>query len=266
MAKLESGIFFTGSIENLSAYKRKDSDAIILRKKGGASKNRIKKDPKFVNFRSAGTEFGGRATASKWIMQSLFPLKALADYNIAGSIIALLQPVQKMDTVSAYGERAVQLSVEPGLLAGFNLNRKNPFDTIIRNPIAYTLQKIPLKATVDIPALLPGINFIVPWNYPLFRIQVSLGIVPDLFYTSSRGNYQPTEDFSRIAVTRAETEWLPVATGSPSIQLQLDPAVVPAQAGFSVLLSVGICYGNIGEGGQVQQVKYAGAAKILATV
>ena len=72
----------------------KGSDKIILRTKGGASKEKIKKGKEFATTRRLNSEFGGRAVASKYIMRSLFPLKALADYNIAGPLNALIKPIQ----------------------------------------------------------------------------------------------------------------------------------------------------------------------------
>lgn len=67
MAQITQGLAFTGSISNLSAYKMRGSDKIILRTKGGPSKNMIKKSPRFEITRRLNVEFGGRATATKWI-------------------------------------------------------------------------------------------------------------------------------------------------------------------------------------------------------
>jgi hypothetical protein len=42
MAILKNLTEFTGSLGNISAYRRKDSDKVILRMKGGATKKKIK--------------------------------------------------------------------------------------------------------------------------------------------------------------------------------------------------------------------------------
>ena len=47
MAGQESGLGFTGSLHNISAYKRRDMDTIIIRSKGGSSKKMIKSDSSF---------------------------------------------------------------------------------------------------------------------------------------------------------------------------------------------------------------------------
>jgi len=97
MAHISKGIVFTGSLANVSAYKMRGSDKIILRTKGGPSKKKIKHSPNFQNTRLLNAEFGGRATATKWIRKALRPLLPLADYNIAGPLNALLKPIQLME-------------------------------------------------------------------------------------------------------------------------------------------------------------------------
>ncbi|MBT1703214.1 hypothetical protein [Chryseosolibacter indicus] len=93
MAILSAEITFTGSFGQILAYKMGGGDKIIIRKKGGASKEKIKHDAAFANTRRVNAEFGGRAMASKWIMQMLWCIKPLADYNIAGLFALFLLEV-----------------------------------------------------------------------------------------------------------------------------------------------------------------------------
>ena len=95
MAKQQSGLGFTGSLHNISTYKRRDMDTIIIRLKGGPSKRMIKSNPSFELKRRINKEFGGRSTASKWIMRILYPLKPLSDYNISGPLNSALKPVYR---------------------------------------------------------------------------------------------------------------------------------------------------------------------------
>src|SRR3954469_13623744 len=107
MAQLVGEILFTGSLQNLSAYKMRGTDKIVLRKKGGPSRKQVKHSPKFERTRMNNTEFGGRAKAAQHIKRILHPLMFLADYNITGPLNALLQPIQKMDTESDLGKRHI---------------------------------------------------------------------------------------------------------------------------------------------------------------
>src|SRR3989337_1041067 len=99
MALLESDIQFTGPLGNLSAYRMRGVDKIIVRKKGGASKKRIKNDPEFERTRENNTEFSGRAAGVRWVMRALMPLRRVADYNLCGPINKLMKHVQDEDDV-----------------------------------------------------------------------------------------------------------------------------------------------------------------------
>jgi len=263
MAQLLSDFGFTGSLGKLSAYKMRGVDKTILRTRGGASKQKIKSHPNFEIVRRNNSEFGGCANAGKWIRLMLGAQTAVADYNIAGPINALVKPIQVLDTVTPQGQRNIELSKNPRLLEGFNLNRKNIFDSIIRTPVLYTISKETLSIHVELPPLMPGINFFAPGKYALCSFVAVLGIVPDLYPTVM--GYKPKpEGYSEIYPATAETPWYPVLEGSAVSVLDIRyPKTFPDKA-FSMMLSIGIRFGTMGIGGAVQQIKYAGAAKILA--
>jgi hypothetical protein len=65
MAEMTPGFSLVGSISNLSAYKRRGSDKIIVRTKGGPSKEQINRLPSFKGLRNRNKEFGGRSTTCK---------------------------------------------------------------------------------------------------------------------------------------------------------------------------------------------------------
>ena len=263
MAKLNPNFSFTGSLGNLSAYPMKGVEGIVVRTKGGATKEKIKTSPKFERTRELNAEFGGRATASQWIMHALWPQKALADYNMAGPVNALVKVIQVLDTESTHGKRHIVLSKNPRLLEGFSLNRKNPFDSTLRNPVGYAVSREGLSAHIGIPALLPGINFFGPNNYPMYSLQAILGIVPDLFCTNNK--YQPSDTgYILNDFTAAFTGWYPMQQGSPALALDIQLPRVPPDASFSLMLSIGIRYGRMIDASTVQQVKHVGCAKILA--
>ena len=200
---------------------------------------------------------------TKWIRQALKPVLPLADYNIPGPLNALLKPIQEMDMGHDDGERSILLTKDPGLLQGFQLNKRNPFDQIIRNPVMCTLSKNDCSAQIDLPSLMPGINFVVPGRYPFFSFTIVLGIVPDLFF--HRDGYKTSGNFDKLYPVSEQTDWHLTTTGVPaqSIQLKIDRKM-PNES-FSLMVAVGIRFGNPGVK-NVEQVKYAGAGKILAVV
>ncbi len=265
MAKLSSGFGFTGSIGRVSAYTMRGVDGIILRSPGGASKEKIKTSDDFIRTREMNTEFGGRATAGKWVRNACSIQTSLADYNIAGPINALMLAIQKLDTASSRGRRNVVLSKNPRLLEGFTFNRKNGFDFTLRNPLSYTLSRETLSASVEIPDLIPGINFFAPDKYPVYSVQAVLRVVPDVFYRENDVKYRPSSrDYRENNCVQAETGWRPVKKGLAATTLQLSFTEPPPDQNFSLVLTIGVRYGIMLDAGVAEQVKYAGCAKILA--
>lgn len=266
MGKMEPGVEFTGSVGNLTAYRMRGVDGIVVRRKGGATKERIEQDHEFARTRENNAEFSGRSAASKLIMRMLYPLKALADYNIAGPLNALLRPIQIADSVSLRGQRSVEVSKSTGLLEGFSLNRKIVFESIVRAPVTANVSRDTMSAEVDIPALMTDINFKPQGKHPLYAFDAVLGLVPDLFFSTD--GYKPSYEkyLSYLTGVRAKSDWFASSSGSPAIKLAMKHDLVPPDDHFVLMLSIGIRFGFPVRGTDVQQVKYAGAAKVLRVV
>ena len=264
MAKLDGNFGFNGPLGNVSAYKMRGVEGIILRRKGGASKEKVKTSPGMKGTRKGNAEFGGRATAGKWIRRLLHRQTPMAGYNITGAINALMGPIQKLDTESVFGRRNVVLSKNPWLLEGFSLNKEQGFDTIIRNPLSWSISRDTLSARIELPALLPGINFLTQEKHPMYRIVATLGIAPDFFYHEQwKGYYPSSRAYQENDMQTVETEWCPVLKGSPATTLNIQLPTPPPDQSFSLVLSIGLCFGEMRDASSIWQVKHTGAAKIL---
>jgi hypothetical protein len=263
MALLDSPITFTGSLGEITAYRLPGVNRIVLRKRSGVTAKLIRTSPNHDRTRRVNKEFGGRATASQWIMRMIRPLKVLADYNIAGPLNALLKPIQEMDTESVYGERHVCLSKRPSLLEGFSLNRSMTLDSVMRTNIASSLSREEGKAVIKIPSLLPGINLHLQDRVPSYCIAATLGVVPDLFSTAT--GYKPQEDFQvNMVPTVSRTKWFSSQAGSPDVLLEMSLGFsIPQHC--SLILAAGIVPGT-GAGDSIQQLPWGGAAKIIRVV
>jgi hypothetical protein len=264
MAKLEPGFGFIGTLGNVSAFKRRDMEKVIIRTKGGASKQKIKSHPHFDITRRNNQEFGGRASFSGWILRSLHHLKPLSDYNMAGPLNSLLKPIQLMDTVSEFGKRNIVLSKNPGLLEGFPLNKRNNFENVVRAPISCTVEKAQLRARIETPVLQTLINFFPVETYPLFRWQACLAPLPDHCFSEGK-KYQPLGNFNLYSGGQYQGEWLPSRSGADAGVIELSVPVTAQGNDFSLMLAVGISFATIKSSGP-EQVKYAGAGKILKVV
>ena len=75
MARVKNFDQITGSIGKFSFYTRKGSSGILVRTKGGASKEKIASDPNFANLRKSNKEFGGCAKMSKQMRMAFYGLE-----------------------------------------------------------------------------------------------------------------------------------------------------------------------------------------------
>jgi hypothetical protein len=267
MGKFHPSAGYTGTVGNVSIYTVRGSDKPVVRTKGGPTKRQIKTKASFATTRKNNMEFGGRARIAGQVMDALRLFKYLSDYNIAGPLNSLFIPIQALDTEHEHGQRDVVLSKNPGLLQGFNLNRRTPFNTIIANPLEYTLSKETLSASVTFPSLMPGINFFNPGKYSWYRLLVTIGIIEDMFYDPK--GYHPQHGEVVYSWAEEATDWLPMAY-SPAFSIPLNKlrnsyANVLKESrlnSHSLLLGVGIAFGAMSNG-HIEMVKYVGGAKVL---
>lgn len=183
MATQNGPLDFTGSIADITFYKRKDSDKTFAKQKAGPGKKQIRHDPRFRRTDNMCDEWKGCTMATQWVRRTLNPLDDTRDYNFVGHVSQRLKLVQKLDTEGIYGQRSVWLSRYPHVLEGFSITRKTPFDTLLGAPLTCTLEKETSSARVEIPRMVTGINFQPATLHPYFQIVASLGVVPDIHYT-----------------------------------------------------------------------------------
>lgn len=263
MARLNSSFEFTGRVGNITAYTLKGSDKIIIRKKGGPSREKIKKLESFAVTREMNTEWAGCAKAGKGILQAILPVKHVADYNIIGPLNAIAKTIQKLDKVNVSGERSVRISRHRDLLDGFPLNRKYTFDSMIRRNIIFRLDRETGSAVVEIPALTPGIHLVNGSKGQLFRFSVVLGIVSDLEFSGDYSKYSPLNQQAHTKNCFAETDWYPAFEdfSGTMLNLELEKNIVFG-ATETLLLAIGIEFGNKLTNG-VEPLRYSGSGKIL---
>lgn len=286
MAKLNSGLGdgLEGSLGGLSYYKMRGVKGTVVREKGGPSKEKIKKDPNMHMTRRNIAEFGARATACKWIRRVLHAQKPMADYNFSGPLSALLSVVQQLDSQGEKGKRTVRLSANPLVIKGFPLNEKTRFDSVVRCPVDYAISRETGSVRIQIPPLMPAINLFTPDNYAMFRLVIAWGVVPDLYpdgrkdqtYNISQGEraegkfldevrYFPSNQaYDNIPTEEFRSDWYPIVKGAPAIDQELTLRVFPPDTDYTLVLSIGICYGIMETADYVRQAPYVGSAKILA--
>lgn len=264
MAYLD-GITFIGSVGNVTAYKQRGSDKIILRRKGGPSRAMIKNDAKFDVQRRYGRELGGCSVLGKAIRAMFGPHRALADRHLSSKLNQYLLQVQRRDTANALGARAIRLSHMPAILAGFSLNKENSlFDLTLRSAITATIDREGFSARIHIPELIPGVNFHPEASQPMHSVTAVLGIVPDAELDADLGKYTTPPWFdTTYAPVMVSTAWLPASVGMDATTLEVQVPQRPPEDDFSLMLSIGVRYGMFLGDGTVLQARRVGAAKVL---
>jgi hypothetical protein len=263
MARLQQNITFIGRLGNLSAYTMQGSDKVIIRTKGGATKQKIKKSPSFAATRRHNTEWKGVTTAGKAFRLGIYGIKHLADYNISGPLNALFKRIQTADTITEAGKRSVNISTHHFILEGFNLNTRNLFDSIIRHPITCSIDRALLTATINIPDLISGISFNNPGKQPFYRLVVSFGAVSDYMYHDQSDEYRPLEDNALISAIK-KTDWLASKADRPKATILLKPDMaVSITAYTSLIAGVGIEFGAPDAYGEINYIPYSGSGKVL---
>ena len=112
---------------------------ILVRTKGGVSKERIMNDPAFLRTRENGTEFGSVAGSGKLLRNACSVLtKSAYDGGLSNRLVQELTKVKNADTISARGERNVSVGITTTdgklILKGFNFNSKAPLSSILFAP------------------------------------------------------------------------------------------------------------------------------------
>jgi hypothetical protein len=260
MARLNNKTFdITGSFGLISFYKMKGVDGTIARTKGGASKKKIQKSPRFELTRRHNKEFSAAAKTGSVLRTTLHHVKHLADYNITPRLNALCKSLMTFDTAHALGDRQPPLSQHRHLLDGFSLNKNHLFDDLAGRSFTCSIDRKSKSAGIQVPALLPGFNLHLPWQHPMYRLILSVGQVPDDCRFSRGGGPAPE------AMTKAiSMPWRIAAQAyaGENVTIALDDRY-PLGENTTLIVAVGIEMGELITDAVIRPVKYAGSAKIL---
>ena len=87
-----------------------------------------------------------------------------------------------------------------GILTGLNVNRDVTFESIFNSPCTCSIARAEGSATVTVPELLPKVNFNIPWDHPVYRIIIAIGVLPNIIKTDK--NY---DAFTPGVIHKTET-------------------------------------------------------------
>jgi hypothetical protein len=268
MAIIKGFLQMTGSIKGVSFYSVRGSDKVIMRTKGGASKDKIANSPKFEGLRKQQKEWSGCTKFGSVARHAFGGLNRIADYNLSPVLYGIGKNLMKLDNELETGKRSLKLSVYRPALEGFNFNRNYPFNTVLRVAPRCELHRERLEVSVQVPRINTDIDLLNIQRLPFFRILLAIGTVSDLVYNPVIDNYEPLV-FNLHGVSETLTgEW-------HSTQTILDEHIMTVKMpedeakqltnNVTVLVSMAVEFGNVGFTGQPVEVKYAGCGKVLCS-
>lgn len=262
MAILKGVITFTGSLGDLSAYELKPIGKIVVRKKGGPSREQVKKGDNFTLTRKYNAEWTACIEAAKQINRSLCFIKHVSDYNYTGTLNGLCKSIQKEDNSNPLGQRHVLVSRHYHKLEGFSLNRENSFESLVKHPLQYSIDKPSGTALVQVPEIVPDISLYNPRPQPLYRLVFILGTVADMVYSTESNKYERATDkpISPVVVT---TPWHGHKETMTAVTISIALTNYEEHSLQSLMLVAGIEFGSPVSQADIRPVKYAGAAKVL---
>lgn len=269
MAIVKGPFQVTGSVGELSFYTRRGSDKVIMRTKGGASGDKIKRLPQYAGFRNQQKEWSGVTKCASGIRLAFGGLQRIADYNLSGPLNSLANKMQKADNTAEKGKRPVRVSEYKQALDGFNFNHKYPFNSVLRVSLSFDIDRAALKALINIPRINTEIDLQNVQRLPYFRMVVALGTVSDMVFNEKISDYLPEVAALHGASASVSSEWFPANAIVEEQQLTVtmtDKQKALLTDNVSLVLSIAVEFGTIGITGQAVEVKYAGSGKVLKVV
>lgn len=266
MAIVKGPFQLTGSISTVSFYTRKGSDKVIARTKGGASKEKIKNSPKFEGFRLQQKEWKGCTGFASSLRSAFGGLHRLADYNLTPVLNGFAKNVQKTDEAGETGKRGIYLSRLRYTLDGFNFNRNNPFNTMLRVSVFGEIDRDTASGTVRLPRINTETDVVNLLRMPYMRLIVSLGVVSDVQWDEQGKEFRPVVPLLHGVSEVVTGEWVPAENilAAQTISVQMDEHSRQfLTEDVNLLLCVAIEFGKVGFTGAVQEVKYAGSGKVV---
>ena len=255
-----------GSIANVTMYKMHGSDKVIVRTKGGITKNQILTKPQFEKLRLNNSEWTGCTRMGSNIRKSFLVMNHLEDYPVTGALNALCKEIQKLDTAGTHGRRAIRLSQHKNMISGFSFSNKQVLESVLRVPIETTLDRTTGEAHIEIAEVDADMYLYNFRNLPYYRIVACLSGVCDLIVPADEDKYEaPYNGYCDPKLGVYESEWMPAPGVQParSILLKYPLTDNPIPDEVTLLLCLGIEFGKVGVANIPCGVKYAGTGKII---
>lgn len=267
MARAKNLFEITGSVAKISMYRLQGHDEVIVRTKGGPSKYQIKNKPQFEKVRRNNEEWKACTNMTAQIREGYYFMKQLEDYPTSGALNAIAKQIQKADTESEHGKRNIRLSEHKNALMGFSLSRKQVFESVLRVPFTAAIDRARGEAIIEIPDINTGLYLYNFRKLPYYRISAVFASLVDIMHDGENYiNFRSSgESYTLRDHGYFESEWFPSNGTQPGMTIRLihpiEPDPLPSY--ITLMLTIGIEFGQNGSDNTITPVKYSGTGKII---
>lgn len=265
MATFVKGIQFHGTIGGLTGYSRPGSDKVFLRENNPHSKKKMYKDPAFELSMQNANEFGGRSMAGSALRKALHPIDRLKapGFNIISKGNSLFKTIQLLDTSGKRGERSVICSRFKPFLEGFNLNPVHSLSDILLPQIHHDISRKQGTVNIELPELVHGLSLKLPWNAPMYRLILHLGVLADVLYQEKTFVKTSINKLPGSVTWYSNWQYARQTFPAQKVVLQLKKVDLLTD-NMSLILAAGIEMGTPVTDMLVEPAAHKGSAKILA--
>lgn len=219
VAKFSSIFKIEGTLEGMTFYKSKDG--MMVRGKGGVSKERLASDPAFERTRENGREFGHTAKMAQLLRRSMADKVDLAkDHRTSSRLAQVLSKVKNLDAVSTRGDRTVANGfMDPEaavLLTGFEFNNNSSVQQLFKPTQALD----PVAGSLVYPDFIPGKHLLYPSSATEAAVQLIAVRV----------------DFEGGVFSTAESPKISLPVAGEASELRLEVAALPEGEGVLMYL------------------------------
>lgn len=267
MAKLKGLLNITGKLEDLSLYKMHGVDDIIVRRKGGPTKQMIKNSDSCVRIRENNTEFSTCSAMGKDIRYFLQINTYSSDYSSSGKLNGLMMQMLKKDEKHDRGERGICISQNREMLNGFDFGKTNSFNNVVKKLPEVTVDREQLTARIRIPET-DGENQLYNFHGKSWmHYGIRFAIISDMQYDAEREKAMPVNECCHGIGASYLSEWIPAKGVIPVQEILLsvaDRAEGKLSENDSLVVAVTLHYGDVGADGKPHEAKYAAVTRIFA--
>lgn len=226
MPKQESFIKFKGTMDDLTFYRSKGK--YMVRKKGGADRERIMTHPNFKRVRENMREFTAASKVATTFRKSLNSLiKQLGGTTVQARLMRLFRKILNTGSGKS-GQRDITLMPNLGLFDAFQFNERKRFDSIFT--ALYDVPTVDANRSVttwEVPVFDPEHELEMPSGTTHYRFVLATVVASDHSYNEASETYTPVTDasFLKRAVTYSDylEAGMPIEAPLPMVtDLELD--------------------------------------------